>query len=295
MKPRWFLEGKVLLAVLAALAFTIGCGGGSTSPPPPLSGPLSVSLSTATVVAPQDGTPGTVGVTVSGTSSASSLSVTASNLPSGVITQFVPAAGGLSGSLSLTATSTTPSGTYSTNVVVTDGTRTASQPFALVIAIAASVANAVDTSLGVGGKLEEFMSTSFQAGGGFYPFFQNHMGTEPAQLNNLGPQHIRVQVMAQSAPWKANTGSAADWDFSSLDSYVQPALSAGDNSPEFQIAMAPAFLNDPTTGNFIFNSANVQAFVEYSANLVRYYNKGGFTWGGTTFVAPSYPQHPITW
>src|SRR5215510_5076957 len=59
--------------------------------------------------------------------------------------------------------------------------------------------------------------------------------------------------------------------------------------------MAPAFLNDPTTGNFIFNSANVQAFVEYNANLVRYYNKSGFTWGGTTFVAPSYPQHPITW
>lgn len=286
----------MLLAVLVAWAFTTGCGGGSTSPPPPPPpGPLSVSLSTGTVVAPQDGTPGTVGVTVSGASSASSVSVTASNLPTGVTSQFSAAAGGSGGTLSLTATTATPSGTYSANVVATDGTRTASQPFTLVIAIAASVANAVDTTLGVGGKLEEFMSTSFQASGGTYPFFQNHTATEPAQLNNLGPQHIRVQVIAQSVPMKANTGSATDWDFSSLDSFVQPVLGAADNSPEFQIAVAPAFLNDSTTGHFIFNTANVQAFADYSANLVRYYNKGGFTLGGTTFVSPSYPQHPITW
>jgi len=236
-----------------------------------------------------------MGVTVSGASSASSISVTASNLPSGITSQFVPAAVGLSGTLSLIATSATPSGTYSAKVLVTDGTRTASQPFVLVIAVAASVANRVDTTLGVGGKLEEFMSTSFQAGGGNYPFFQNHTATEPAQLNKLGPQHIRVQVIAGSVPWKANTGSATDWDFSSLDSYVQPVLGVGDNSPEFQVAVAPAFLNDPTTGNFIFNSTNVQAFAAYSANLVKYYNKGGFSWGGTTFVAPSYPQLPITW
>jgi hypothetical protein len=295
MKPGRFLESKVLLAALAASAVTVGCGGGSTSTPPPPPGPLSVSLSTGTVVAPQDGTPGTVGVTVSGTSSASSVSVTASNLPSGVTSQFIPAAGGSGGTLSLTATSTTPSGTYSANVVATDGTRTASQLFALVIAIAASVANTVDTTLGVGGKLEEFMSTSFQPSGGNYPFFQNHTATEPAQLNKLGPQHIRLQVVGQAVPMKANTGSATDWDFSSLDSVVPPVLSAADNSPEFQIAVAPAFLNDPTTGHFIFNTANVQAFAEYSANLVWYYNKGGFTWGGTTFVSPSYPLRPITW
>ncbi|PYT82263.1 MAG: hypothetical protein DMG40_06775 [Acidobacteria bacterium] len=295
MKPQRLLESSVLLATLTALAFA-GCGGGSSSSPPAApSGPLSVSLSTDTLVAAQDGTPGTMGVTVSGASSASSISVTASNLPSGVTSQFVPAAVGLSGTLSLIATSATPSGTYSAKVLVTDGTRTASQPFVLVIAVAASVANRVDTTLGVGGKLEEFMSTSFQAGGGNYPFFQNHTATEPAQLNKLGPQHIRVQVIAGSVPWKANTGSATDWDFSSLDSYVQPVLGVGDNSPEFQVAVAPAFLNDPTTGNFIFNSTNVQAFAAYSANLVKYYNKGGFSWGGTTFVAPSYPQLPITW
>ena len=166
MKPQLFLESGTLLAVLVASAFTTGCGGGSTSTPPP----LSVSLSTGTVIVPQDGTPGTVGVTVSGASSASSVSVTASNLPTGVTSQF--AAGGSGGTLSLTAASTTPSGTYPANVVATDGTRTASQPLVLVIAVAASVANAVDTTLGVGGKLQEFMSTSFQPSGGNYPFFK---------------------------------------------------------------------------------------------------------------------------
>jgi len=291
MKPERFLETEMLVAVLAAWAFATGCGGGPGIPP----GPLTVSLSTSTVVAPQDGTPAAVGATLSGASSASSLSVTASNLPSGVTWQFVPAAGGLTGTLSLVATSTTPSGTYSANVVVTEGTRTASQPLVLVIAIAASVANAVDTTLGVGGKLDEFMSTSFQPSEGNYQFFQNHTATEPTQLTKLGPQHIRLQAVSQGVPMKVNTGAATDWNFATLDAVVQPVLSAADNSPEFQIAVAPAFLNDPTTGHFIFNSANVQAFADYSANLVRYYNKGGFTWGGTTLVSPSYPQHPITW
>lgn len=295
MKPQRFLESKVFLAVLAGCAFATGCGGGSISGPGTPPGPLTLALSTSTVVAPQDGTPGTVGVTVSGASSAGSVSVTASNLPSGVISQFASATGSSSGTLSLIASSSAPAGTYSTNVVVTDGTRTASQPLVLVIAIAVSVANSVDTTLGVGGKLEEFMSTSFQPAEWNYQFFQSHTATEPAQLNKLGPQHIRLQAMSKGVPMKANTGSATDWDFSILDSVVQPVLNAADNSPEFQIAVAPPFLNDPTTGHFIFNAANVQAFANYSANLVKYYNKGGFSWGGTTFVAPSYPQHPITW
>jgi hypothetical protein len=139
------------------------------------------------------------------------------------------------------------------------------------------------------------MSTSFQPAEWDYQFFQNHTATEPASLNKLGPQHVRLQGLSQAVPMKANTGSATDWDFSILDAIAQPVLGAADNSPEFQIAVAPAFLNDPTTGHFIFTTANVQAFANYSANLVRYYNNGGFSLGGTTFVSPSYPQHPITW
>jgi len=285
-------KGSLAAVLAGAGVLATGCASGNSGGGV---GTLTISLSTSMVVAAQDGTPTQLGVTIGGANPGSSVSVTASNLPSGVTSQFVPASGGSGGTLSLTAASTTPSGTYSANVVVTDGTRTASQPFALVIAIAASVANAVDTTLGVGGKLEEFMSTSFQPSEGSYQFFQNHTATEPAQLNKLGPQHIRLQAVSHGVPMKANTGSAADWDFSVLDAVVPPVLGAADNSPEFQIAVAPGFLNDPTTGHFIFNAANVQAFADYSANLVKYYNKGGFTWGGTTFVSPSYPQHPITW
>lgn len=297
MNPLKFLD-RMVVAVLAASVVAAGCGSGSgssssgTGTPP---APLTVSLSTSTVVAAQDGTPGTVGVTVSGADTGSSVSVVASSLPSGISSQFAPAAGGLSGTLSLVAGNATPAGTYSANVGVTNGTRTASQSFVLVIAVAASLGNSVDTSLGVGGKLEQFMSTSFQPSEGSYQFFENHTATEPAQLNKLGPQHIRLQGVSQAVPMKGNTGSATDWDFTILDAIVQPVLSVADNSPEFQLAVAPAFLNDPASGRFVFNAANVQSFADYSANLVRYYNKGGFTWGGKDFVSPSYPQHTITW
>jgi len=290
-----FLRGGISATGLAVVSLLIGaCGGaGGSNPIPP--GTLTLSLSTSTVVAAQDGSPGTVGVSLGGITTGSSVTVAASNLPSGVTSQFAPAAGGLSGTLSLTAGSTSPAGTYSASVTATSGNQTASQPFMLVIAIAASVGSNVDISLGVGGKLEAFMSTSFQPAEWDYQFFQNHTATEPALLNKLGPQHIRLQGLSQAVPMKANTGSATDWDFTILDAIVQPVLGAADNSPEFQIAVAPAFLNDPMTGQFIFNAANVQAFADYSANLVRYYNKGGFTWGRKSFVSSSYPQHPITW
>ena len=289
------LQGGIFATGLAVVSLLIGaCGGaGGSNPIPPRT--LTLSLSTSTVVAAQDGTPGTVGVSVGGITTGSSVTVAASNLPSGVTSQFALATGGLSGTLSLIAGSTTPAGTYSASVTATSGNQTASQPFMLVIAIAASVGSNVDISLGVGGKLEEFMSTSFQPAEWDYQFFQNHTATEPALLNKLGPQHIRLQGLSQAVPMKANTGSATDWDFTILDAIVQPVLGAADNSPEFQIAVAPAFLNDPMTGQFIFNAANVQAFADYSANLVRYYNKGGFTWVGKSFVSSSYPQHPITW
>jgi len=301
-KPLRFLESWTLAAVLAASVFTTGCGGAASSSSGPGTPPgpptvFTVSLSTSTVVAPQDGTPGTVDVTVSGANTASSVSVATSNLPSGVTSQFAPAAGGSSGTLSLVAGSTAPAGTYSASVVVTNGTRTASQSFVLVIAIAAAIGNSVDTTLGIGGKLEQFMSTSFQPSEGDYQFFKNHTATEPTLLNKLGPQHIRLQGLSQAVPMKANTGAAADWDFAILDAIVQPVLSVADNSPEFQIAVAPAFLNDPTTGRFVFSPANVQTFAQYCANLVKYYNTGGFIWGSsqTKFVSPSYPQRKIAW
>ena len=290
----YHFSAKGSLAAVAALlagagVLAIGCASGSSGGGV---GTLTISLSTSMVIAAQDGTPTQLGVTIGGANTGTSVTVTATNLPSGVSVQYTAGTGGLSGTLVVTANNATPAGTYSANVVATSGNRSASQAFTLVIAIVAVVGSTTDTSLGANGKMEEFMSTSFQPAEWDFQFFQNHTSTEPAQLTKLGPQHIRLQAVSQAVPMKANTGQASDWDFTTLDAIVQPVLSVGDNSPEFQIAVAPAFMND-TNGHLL--PANFDTFASYSANLVRYYNTGGFTWGGTTLVSPSYAAHKITW
>lgn len=232
-------------------------------------------------------------VTVSGNSAPASVTLT--GLPNGTVANVSGSSGSNTATIALTSSATTPAGMYTLQVTATAANSSGTQSLMMVVAVSAAVTSAVDTQLGVGGKLQEFMSTSFQPAEWDYQFFQNHTTTEPAQLNALGPQHVRLQAVSEGVPMKANTGAATDWDFSIVDAIVQPVLTVTDNSPEFQIAVAPAFLNDPVSGRFIFTTANVQAFADYSANLVRYYNKGGFTSGGKTFVSPSYPQHTITW
>jgi hypothetical protein len=95
-------------------------------------------------------------------------------------------------------------------------------------------------------------------------------------------------------PWLANSSpqAATDWSFTALDETVQPVLGVGDNSPIFQIAIAPSFLNN-ASGNFNDNAANLGLLTTYAQNLVRYYNTGGFTWGGQHFQSTS--SHHITW
>src|ERR1700739_3697280 len=128
MKVIRFLENGTLVAVLAASVFTTGCGGaGSSNGPGPPPGPLTVSLSTSRVVSPHDGTPGPVVVTASGAKTASSVAIAASNLPSGVTSQFAPASDGLSGTLSFVAGSATPAGTYSARAGRTTRTRPTTQ------------------------------------------------------------------------------------------------------------------------------------------------------------------------
>jgi hypothetical protein len=59
----------------------------------------------------------------------------------------------------------------------------------------------------------------------------------------------------------------------------------GDAKPEFQIAVAPSFMNGSPT----FNTD----FATYAAQLVKYYNKGGFNVGTSHFQSPS--VDPIAW
>jgi hypothetical protein len=89
----------------------------------------------------------------------------------------------------------------------------------------------------------------------------------------------------------SNTGTASDWDFTLLDQTVQPVLASADHSPEFQIAVAPAWM---CNSNGYFDIADhLGDFATYAANLVRYYNTGGFDVNGTHFQSPS--SQPIQW
>jgi hypothetical protein len=136
------------------------------------------------------------------------------------------------------------------------------------------------------------MSTSFQIAEWSDNFFQSYPGSTSTPsaatlLGNLAPQHVRMQILSQAIPQTA----ANTWDFTMADASVQPILGVADHSPEFQIADAPAFMY--TSGTQQFNDPTFVQFADYAANLVRYYNKGGFTANGTMYKSPS--TYPITW
>jgi uncharacterized protein (TIGR03437 family) len=147
------------------------------------------------------------------------------------------------------------------------------------------VSNQVNSSAGVNGRLQMAMSTNLQLVDYSAQFFAQTPQALPA-LNALQPQHTRVQVVSGSDPL-TNPGV---WDFSQLDGFLPVVQSSGDHSPELQIAGAPAYMND-SNGDLL--PANYGAFAAMSANLVRYYNTGGFEVGGVHFQSPG--PYPITW
>jgi hypothetical protein len=284
---RFLFCGATLSCLTVICLLAAACGSGSSPGSQPVT--LNMVLSTGTVVAQQNGTPAMVAVTVTGNSSPATVGVT--GLPNGTTAQITQPSGNTSGSIAFASSAATSAGMYALNVTATSGGSSNSQNLALVVAVSATVSSSVDTNHGVNGKLQQFMSTSFQPAEWDYQFFTNHPSTLP--LSALGPQHIRIQAVSQAIPMKANSNpqQPTDWDFTMLDAVVQPILSAADHSPEFQIAVAPAFM-DNAAGQFdIANHLN--DFVQYSANLVRYYNTGGFTWGGQLFKSAS--LNKITW
>jgi hypothetical protein len=124
------------------------------------------------------------------------------------------------------------------------------------------------------------MSTSFQIAQYTDSLFPSYP-TIPALLTTLNPQHTRMQVYGDIPETAQGT-----WDFTSLDTSMQPILTASDHSPEFQIAQGPAFAYQGLTTNFV-NSTFLSAFSDYAAHLVQYYNKGGFTANGTHYASAS--------
>ena len=130
------------------------------------------------------------------------------------------------------------------------------------------------------------MSTSFQPAEWDDQFFTLNPSATTT-LGNLGSHHIRLQGVSQGVPQT----TASTWDFSTLDAITQPVLGMGDRSPEFQIAVAPAFMYD---SNHNFLDPTYQQFAAYTQDLVEYYNiAGGFSAPDGQHASPS--GLPITW
>jgi hypothetical protein len=200
-------------------------------------------------------------------------------LPNGATAQIQSPGTGNTGSIAVDP-GTSAAGSYTLHVVASDGTVSDRTTLALIVGAVVHVNN------GLNGHFELAMSTSFQPAEWDYQFFQQNP-TAAVPLNNLLSQHIRLQPLSQAIPQR----SLLAWDFSIVDSITQPVLSVGDNSPEFQIAKAPAYMYD-AAGNF--NDPTFAEFATYTQQLVSYYNKGGFTSrDGQFHVSPS--PHPITY
>jgi hypothetical protein len=145
----------------------------------------------------------------------------------------------------------------------------------------------------VTGPFNLAMSTSFQPDEWDYQFFTNNPGA--TTLGNLLPQHIRLQAVSEGVPHGAADSTSTAWNFNILDAITQPVLSVGDHSPEFQIAKAPPFMYAGDDSGNDFTDPTFQEFAGFAQNLVQYYNTGGFTANGQTYLSASYPTDKIAW
>ncbi|HXM42134.1 MAG TPA: hypothetical protein VN924_12835 [Bryobacteraceae bacterium] len=147
------------------------------------------------------------------------------------------------------------------------------------------IGNQIDSQSGVNGRLQLPMSTSFQLAPWSYQFF-TQVPNAATPLGAMYPWHTRVQVISTGIPLTAPD----TWDFTELNAMFAPVQNTADHSPEFQIGTAPAFMSD---SNGYILPASFPDFAKMSANLVRYYNTGGFTDSGNFFQSPT--PYQVTW
>jgi hypothetical protein len=265
-----------VLGGAALLSGLVGCGGssGATSSTPPA--PLTLTLASASLATFPAEASGSLGFTLTGGVIPSAIEPSVTGVPTGanvVITTGTTGNGGGPGTIAIAAGSAAP-GTYKLTVSANDGVTTVTQPLTLTVGTTA-VVSATTT-----GSFSEAMSTSFQIASYNDSLFPNYPMI-PTLLTTLAPKHTRMQVYGDIPETADGT-----WDFTTLDTSVQPILTASDHSPEFQIATAPAFAFQGLTTNFV-NSTFLSAFSDYSAHLVQYYNTGGFMANGTLYKSAS--------
>jgi hypothetical protein len=269
---------KKFALFLAMLPVAAGCGGSSSGSGG--SGPqFSFTLGSSSVTEFPGQTSAAIPIAVTRSGSNAQLTASVSGLPAGVTAAVQSPGTGNSGTLTVTNTSGAP-GNYSLIVSMTDGTYTVTQPLTLTAGVLATV------GAGDGSTFQVAMSTSFQVAEWNQGFFQNFSNAQP-ELNTLNPHHTRMQVMSEAIPETA----ANTWDFTMLEQTVVPIQESSDHSPEFQIAYAPGFMY--VNGTTTFTDPTFQQFAGYAANLVSYYNTGGFTAGGTVYQSPN--NNPMTY
>ncbi len=127
--------------------------------------------------------------------------------------------------------------------------------------VSVTVFSQKNISAGGNGRLESFMSTSFQPAEWDYAFFRQRPGAV-VPLWKLAPRRLRIQPVSQGVPQKAPD----QWDFRQLDAVLIPVLGVANHSPELQLATAPSFMND-AQGHLM--RAHFRDFANYCANVVR--------------------------
>jgi hypothetical protein len=280
--PRpWFF------ALFALLSLSAACGGGSMGSSTSPSGSLTLSLASNTAQVFQGETTSiTVNATLVRSGSTGNVTLSVAGLPPGATDQIQSPGSGNSGSVAFNA-GTAGAGTSSITVTASDGTYSSMANLALTIGPSAQIMNGTNGTFGVA------MSTSFQPAEWDYTVFQDYSGLTTT-LGNLQPQHIRLQGQSEGVPQGTAGSSSTAWNFTILDAITQPVLGVGDHSPEFQIAKAPPFMYVDDDGNS-FQDLTFNQFAGYAENLVQYYDTGGFTSNGQTYVSPAYPTDTITW
>jgi hypothetical protein len=138
------------------------------------------------------------------------------------------------------------------------------------VTVNVAISPAVNTAVGFGGQMQTFMTTQVYAAEWDESFFpMNPQATQT--LASLNPQHIRVYASSQGIPLGAN----GNWDFTVLDTTVDPVMTVGDKSISFVLTQGPPSWNDEN-GNLL--PAHFQDFAQFAAQMVQYFNTHtGFT------------------
>ncbi len=252
------------------------CGGTGSSPMPQ---PITINLSSASSTAPLNGASPAVTVTidrVAGDTNPVTLSV--SQVPSGVTPQITFPGTGNSGSIVFSAAGAAAPGTYPLIVNATEGGPNVTGNLSLTVlsspvTVSVSVSPTVNTSVGFGGQLQTVMTTQFQAAEWTESFFPS-VPSATTTLANLEPEHARVYTNSQGIPQDINK----NWDFTVLDATLDPVIGVGDKSINLVLVQGPAWMCTDVGPNCVLLPQNYPDFATYAARMVQYYNTTtGFT------------------